>query len=162
MGGLDMALASGRSSVTRTSLTGGCLCGSVRYESAAPVSEATFCHCQSCRRASGAVALPWVTVPRTALRWNGRNTPASYASSPGVTRHFCAGCGTPLAYANDASPTTLDLTIGSLDLPQAHAPVDHIWMEDALPWDRPGDALPRHPRTRPEHTPSNGDTHEHA
>lgn len=137
--------------MTRTSLTGGCLCGSVRYETEAPVSDATFCHCRSCRRASGAVALPWLTVPRGALRWTGGTPPASHSSSPGVTRQFCARCGTPLTYTNTASPETLDLTLGSLDTPEHLAPSDHIWMQDALPWDRPGDALPQHPRIRPRH-----------
>lgn len=137
--------------MTRTSLTGGCLCGSVRYETEAPVSDATFCHCRSCRRASGAVALPWLTVSRGALRWTGGTAPASHSSSPGVTRQFCARCGTPLTYASTASPATLDLTLGSLDAPEHLAPTDHIWMQDALPWDRPGDALPQHPRIRPRH-----------
>lgn len=137
--------------MTRTSLTGGCLCGSVRYETEAPVSDATFCHCRSCRRASGAVALPWLTVERGTLRWSGRAAPASYQSSPGVTRQFCACCGTPLTYSSTASPTTVDLTLGSLDAPGQLAPRDHIWMDDALPWDRPCDALPQHPRARPQH-----------
>jgi hypothetical protein len=134
--------------VSGNSLTGGCLCGSVRYGAAAPVSTATFCHCRSCRRASGAHSLPWVTVARAGLRWHGSAAPTHYLSSPGVTRSFCARCGTPLAYASDSSPATLDLTVGSLDDPAAIAPADHIWMEDALPWDRPADGLPAHRRTR--------------
>ncbi len=129
-------------------LTGGCLCGSVRYGTASPVSAATFCHCRSCRRASGAHSLPWITVARAGLHWLGSAAPTHYASSPGVTRSFCARCGTPLAYASDASPATLDLTVGSLDDPSAIAPADHTWMEDALPWDRPADGRPAHPRTR--------------
>ncbi len=130
-------------------LTGGCLCGSVRYETAAPVTEATFCHCRSCRRASGAHSLPWITVARNGLRWQGVAAPTDYRSSPGVTRRFCHRCGTPLAYATDSSPATVDLTIGSLDDPAAFAPTDHIWMEDAVAWDRPTDGLPASTRTRP-------------
>jgi len=40
-------------------LTGRCLCGAVRYECGAPISPAAFCHCESCRRASGAHAVAW-------------------------------------------------------------------------------------------------------
>jgi hypothetical protein len=40
-------------------VTGGCLCGSVRYQTAMPVSPPAFCHCASCRRASGADAMAW-------------------------------------------------------------------------------------------------------
>lgn len=130
------------------SLTGSCLCGSVRYESAAPVSEATFCHCRSCRRTTGANAVPWTTVALAGFRWTGSLPPAQFTSSPGVTRSFCPHCGTPLAYFNDSSPTTLDLTLGSLDDAEQVAPADHTWMDDALRWDRPADGLPAHRRTR--------------
>ena len=134
-------------------LTGGCLCGSVRYETAAPVSDAAFCHCRSCRRATGAAAVPWTTVARSGLRWSGA-PPAEFASSPGVTRSFCARCGTPLAYRSEASPGTLDLTLGSLDDPDAVAPLDHIWTEDSPRWGRPADGRPQHARMRPVATPT--------
>jgi hypothetical protein len=74
--------------------------------------------------------------------------PGRYASSAGVTRSFCPRCGTPLAYFHEASPTTIDLTLGSVDDPGPHAPVDHIWMSDAVNWDDPRDGLPTHERTR--------------
>ena len=133
--------------MSQQDLTGGCLCGSVRYQAAAPLPDATFCHCRSCRRSTGATAVPWVTVPLAGLRWSGAQ-PAQFASSPGVTRSFCARCGTPLAYASESSPTTIDLTLGSLDDPGRVAPRDHTWMEDAVAWDLPGDGLPAHARSR--------------
>jgi len=41
---------------------GGCLCGAVRYRMVgAPLSSA-ICHCASCRRASGAPTVAWLTV----------------------------------------------------------------------------------------------------
>ena len=82
---------------TKHILTGRCLCGSIRYETAAPVSPPAFCHCESCRRATGAHVVAWMTVDRQALRWLGHE-PRWHASSPGVVRGFCTGCGTPLTY----------------------------------------------------------------
>jgi len=38
----------------------------------------------------------------------------------------------------------------SLDEPASFVPVDHVWMEDALPWDRPGDGLLQHSKSRPD------------
>lgn len=74
-------------------LTGSCLCGSVRYQSGAPI-RSTICHCSSCRRASGSHALGLVTVARTGFTWTASN-PAQYRSSAAVVRTFCGTCGTP-------------------------------------------------------------------
>lgn len=124
-------------------LTGGCLCGAVRYECGPLQCPPTLCHCRSCQRGSGAPAVAWLTVQAAALHFAG--TPVrEYGSSPGVWRGFCAACGTPLTYRNAARPGEVDVTVCSLDDAASVAPVDHIWMQDALAWDRPGDGLAQH------------------
>jgi hypothetical protein len=65
-----------------------------------------------------------------------------------VRRGFCARCGTPLTYWSAKRPDEIDLTIATLDAPDAIAPVDHVWMSDALVWDRPADELPKHLHSR--------------
>ncbi len=131
----------------RDILTGRCLCGSIHYATGFPVSRPAFCHCASCRRASGAHGVAWMTVARAGLSWLGAE-PRLFASSPGVQRGFCAACGTPMTYFHDSYGERIDLTIATLDEPDLIAPVDHIWMEDAVSWDRPADGLPQHRRTR--------------
>ena len=130
--------------------TGRCLCGAVRYQCGAPVIPPCFCHCESCRRASGSHIVAWATVARDTFRITG--PVRSFASSPPVLRQFCEQCGTPLTYWNDESPgtiaKTIDIAIATLDNPEAMEPVDHIWMEDALPWDLPGDGLPHYSKSR--------------
>ncbi len=37
-----------------TPITGGCLCGAVRYESEEPPTDSNYCHCRICQRTSGA------------------------------------------------------------------------------------------------------------
>ena len=128
-------------------LRGGCLCGALRYQCDAPIGPAACCHCTSCRRAAGAHAVAWFTVPSSSLVFT-QGQPAIYRSSPPVQRAFCARCGTPLTYRHDDWPGEVDATIGSLDEPDRVAPVAHIWMQDAPSWDRPGDGLPCHPRAR--------------
>lgn len=128
-------------------LTGRCLCGAVRYVAGPLLYPATLCHCTSCRRASGAHALGWFTVRGEDLAFSG-TTPREYHSSPGVRRTFCGRCGTPLTYARDQRPGEVDVTLGTLDDPDLVPPIDHIYMEDAAAWDRPGDGRPEHPKTR--------------
>ena len=132
---------------TQLFLEGGCLCGEVRYRCAAPDRPATYCHCTSCRRAAGAHAVAWFTVPASSLVYL-REQPAIYRSSAPVQRGFCARCGTQLTYRNERWPDDVDITIGSLDEPDRVAPAAHIWMEDAARWDQPGDGLPVHERSR--------------
>jgi len=128
-------------------LTGGCLCGAVRYRCAAPVRPATWCHCTSCRRAAGAHAVAWFTVPAKSFALI-EGQPAIFRSSPPVQRAFCARCGTQLTYRHQDSAGEVDVTVGSLDEPDRVAPADHIWMQDAAAWDRPVDGLPSYPRSR--------------
>jgi hypothetical protein len=94
-------------------LTGRCLCGAIQYECGKPVSNATLCHCRSCRRASGSHVLGLVTVLSQTLRFTaGRAT--EYRSSTAVVRSFCPACGTPLTYWHEGWPNEISLTIGSL------------------------------------------------
>jgi hypothetical protein len=72
-----------------------------------------------------------------------------FNSSRPVRRSFCGQCGTPLTYRRVDRPGEIDITQATLDHAAQPAPVDHIYMDDALPWDRPNDGLPQHPRTRP-------------
>jgi hypothetical protein len=122
--------------------TGGCLCGEVRYESSAPRSPATLCHCPSCRRASGSHVLGLVTVARSDFRITAGSA-QEYRSSAAVLRTFCPRCGTPLTYWHESWPDEISLTIGSLDTPEVAPPADHTWMSAAISWDDPADGLRR-------------------
>ena len=119
-------------------LTGGCLCGDIRYQCEAPFMAPTLCHCSSCRRASGSHVLGLVTVARQSLRFDA-GQPKEYRSSAAVRRSFCARCGTPLTYWHEGWPDDVSLTIGSLDNPELAPPADHTWMSEAVAWDGPMD-----------------------
>lgn len=127
-------------------LAGGCLCGAVRYEAAAAPFHETVCHCADCRRAVGAAAVAWFTVPSHAFRWVA-GTPAAYRSSPGVLRWFCGTCGTSLTY--EGAPGEVDVTTCSLDDPAAVPPRDHTEVAARLPWDVLCDGLPAYLHRRP-------------
>jgi len=124
-------------------ITGGCLCGSVRYKSSGDSTHPTLCHCSTCRRASGAQLLGWVTFPKREFRFTA-DPPTEFRSSTPVVRTFCSKCGTPLTYWNENSPDEIDVTIGSLDSPDNFPPADHTWMSDAVVWDQPADGLPQY------------------
>ena len=113
-------------------LEGGCLCGATRYRIDAVILNTGICHCETCRRAAGAQSVAWLTVPASGFRFDiGR--PAIFASSPGVERTHCPTCGTSLTYRSEAE--MIDVTIGSLDDPEAVPPTQEIWLEHRLTWE---------------------------
>ncbi len=126
--------------------TGGCLCGAVRYEVTGAPDWIAYCHCQSCRRQTGAAVAPFVGVKRDQIAYTGE-APSSYASSPGVTRSFCPHCGTPIAYETERRPDDVDLHLGTLDEPARFAPQFHVFTAEQLPWLHIDDELPRHAKT---------------
>lgn len=128
-------------------LTGGCFCGFVRYAADAAAFHETICHCSDCRRVVGAASVAWFSVKRAALRYTG-GEPASFRSSPAVTRRFCGRCGTSLTYESDRHPDEVDVTICSLDDPDALPPKDHTYAARKLGWTQLCDGLPAYKELR--------------
>lgn len=127
---------------------GGCFCGAVRYRATGAPFDLTHCHCTICRRLSAAAFVTWATFPSAGFAFVA-GEPARIASSARASRTFCGRCGTPLTFQLHASPEELDVTVCSLDRPEAIAPEDHTQTATALPWVRLADGLPRHETVRP-------------
>ena len=130
-------------------LDGGCFCGRVRYRITAPPLGVAHCHCSICRRATGAPFVTWATVARTAFGFSS-GAPAELQATSTARRTFCADCGTALTFASTVRSDLLDVTLGSLDVPNALEPGEHIWTSSQLSWLHLDDDLPRHPEHSPE------------
>ncbi len=123
-------------------LEGGCLCRIVRYRIAAAPVSVSICHCFSCRRAAGAPSVAWAVIPAEGFAFTAGG-PARFASSPGVERTHCARCGTSLTF--QSATESIDVTVASLDDPEALTPDHEIWLAHRLSWQavdprRPGHA----------------------
>lgn len=128
--------------MTTPTLTGGCLCGAVRYRAAGPPRALALCHCRSCRVGAGATSVAWATVPVAGFAFEGE-APTRFASSPGVERTFCGRCGSSLTYAHEGRPNEIDITTVTLDNPEAAAPVKEIFTAERLSWSPPVPGLPQ-------------------
>jgi hypothetical protein len=77
-------------------VTGGCLCGAVRFTAAPANRHVDACHCGMCRR--------WAAGPFFArdcggtLKIEDASSLGVYRSSEWAERLFCKKCGTPLFY----------------------------------------------------------------
>jgi len=131
-------------------LTGGCLCGAVRYELKSEPFDCGWCHCRTCQLNSGAPAMVFATVPEGDLVWiRGHDRVRNVASSSFGHREFCGECGTPLLMKVDHQPESLDFSVATLDDPEVVAPGYHIFWASRIAWFDPADELPRHEKFRP-------------
>jgi hypothetical protein len=123
-------------------IEGGCLCGAVRYRIDRPALATEICHCATCRRAAGAQSVAWAPFPSAGFTWTAA-APAAYASSPGVTRTHCPACGTSLTFQRGSE--SIDVTLASLDDPEALPPQKETWLAHRLSWKPTDPARPAFP-----------------
>jgi hypothetical protein len=122
-------------------VTGGCLCGRVRYEATPTHRDGYYCHCRMCQLAFGNTRAAYLNLRKDQLRW--LHEPAYFASSKIAQRGFCPNCGTPLSFAFHDSEF-MDLAIGTLDDPSAFKPTEHWSIESRLARWHTDDGLPGH------------------
>jgi hypothetical protein len=118
-------------------LTGGCLCGNVRYEiSAEPVTSA-ICHCRTCQKGVGAPHFAAIFVPASALKITGEFKEYASIADSGNTmyRAFCPVCGTSLFGRNSKFTDIRPVSAVTLDDPSQFKPEKDIWVSAAQPWD---------------------------
>ena len=120
-------------------LTGGCLCGSVRYEARPSHRDGYYCHCRMCQLAFGNTRAAYFNLRKSQVTW--LTPPAFYVSSKIARRGFCRRCGSPLSFEfNDSE--YMDLSVGSLDDPSAMKPVEHWSVETRISAWHADDGLP--------------------
>ena len=123
-------------------LSGGCLCGAVRFRFTGAPKWVLHCHCESCRKATSSPMTTWVSILDGNLTW-AQGTPAVYESSPGAQRTFCRTCGSPMSFVHDRFPGETHLYAASLDTPDAVQPSRHVFFAERLAWSDLHDSLPR-------------------
>lgn len=129
---------------TAEKITGGCMCGAVRYRiSGAPVLM-EYCHCGSCRRAASAPLMAWAAYETGGFEMTA-GKPADYRSSPGVVRTFCGTCGSSLTLIDERFDE-IYVAMATFDEPESAVPEFHIWRSERLPWLETADDWPRYLR----------------
>lgn len=122
-------------------MTGGCLCGSTRYEVSGSAKRCSFCHCRSCQRWTGSAFAAAAEFPEGSISWN--HEPTLYQSSERGYRSFCSKCGSSIGY-HWPDDESVWISLGTLDDPEALTPESHIFTDEQRSWAKIDDHLPRH------------------
>lgn len=129
-------------------LTGGCLCGAVRFEITEPLVSAGYCHCTRCQRRTGTAASAQARVAAGSVRIvTGDDLVRSFDPPDGFSKAFCGSCGAAL-WAADGD--VVSVRLGALDDDPGVRPTSRQFVAFAAAWEPiPDDGLPRFPHRRP-------------
>jgi hypothetical protein len=128
-----------------TRITGGCLCGAVRYSAEGEPAFAGICHCHNCQKATGSAFAAVVGVPAAALSVTG--TVKTYRdigdSGKAMFRNFCPECGATLYDNAEMMPGIAMVMTGTLDDASWVKPAVEIYCDSAQPWVELGGGMRR-------------------
>jgi hypothetical protein len=124
-------------------LTGGCLCGGVRYRISGPRRDVIVCHCENCRRTHGHQAA-YTSVAQADLELIERQTLDWYHDrSPDTWRGFCARCGSSLFWDARDGRGKMAVAAGTLDDSRELKTIGHVFVSEAGHYYRIDDGLPQ-------------------
>jgi hypothetical protein len=117
-------------------ITGGCLCGALRYEAKGPPLYAGHCYCADCRKASGAPAMAFMGFRREQLTFTGASREYRSPSLRGSDAHRnrCPVCASLVFGGERDISDSFTIYVGSLDDPSVFEARVAIFNRDRPHW----------------------------
>ena len=117
-------------------ITGGCLCGAVRYTADRAPDYAGYCCCADCRKASGSGYIPFMGFPADALRFSGETVHVRSRAFRGgeAVRNRCPSCGSLVFGGVVGEDVSHTIYAGSLDDPSSFRPTIALFERDRPDW----------------------------
>ena len=130
-------------------ITGGCLCGQVRYEIDAPFELASYCHCTRCQRRTGTAASANAHTTESVFRVvAGAELVREYQPADGAAKCFCSVCGGALWSRNATG--AIGVRLGTVDGDPGIRPSLRQFVDYGCVWEElPDDGLQRFGERRP-------------
>ena len=116
-------------------ITGGCLCGVVRFEVTGAFSHFHLCHCAQCQRSTGSAFASNLFAESGSINWLSGTESIRRFDVPGrsISNSFCASCGSALPYESRSGRASV-IPAGSLDAGTGLAPEHHIFWRERASW----------------------------
>jgi hypothetical protein len=106
-------------------ITGGCLCGALRYEASGAPTFMGYCCCDDCQKATGSGFVPFIGFPASALKITGAALTHALTLKDGreAVRNSCAVCGSLVYGGIYGEHTSHTVYAGTLDDPSLFKPM---------------------------------------
>ena len=117
-------------------MTGGCLCGQVRYSATADPAFVGVCHCAKCQKQTGTAFSVVVGIPKSAMSIQGKLKIFHDTGDSGqaVERTFCPECGSPISTDAAVMPGITLIKAGTLDDTSWLDPKIHVYCDSKERW----------------------------
>jgi hypothetical protein len=136
---------------TKLPLTGGCNCGSVRYEVTEPLVRASDCHCRRCQRRTGTAASAQAHPAPGSFRIVLGEEKLRVWKPPdgGGEKWFCGECGSAMFGFNPSHLESIGIRLGTFDDDPGIRPSVRQFVAFAAAWEPiPDDGLRRFAESR--------------
>ena len=118
------------------SLTGGCLCGGVRFEVADDFDAVVACHCTNCKKISGGGGTVSGRVRAAAVHvLEGEQLLTGFQPAEGTKKTFCCVCGSNIFGGGWPDAERISVRLSALDEPFERRPGTHIYVRSVAPWE---------------------------
>jgi hypothetical protein len=116
-------------------ISGSCFCNAVQFKVSGAPKSVVNCHCNFCRKHSGAAFSTYVAVPEEALEITaGADFLATFQFAEDAHKHFCKQCGSPIFNKNARYPGLGIIYLGAIAEPARFVPTANIYCESQLAW----------------------------
>lgn len=132
--------------MTEPSLTGSCLCGSVRFRIAQPAQDASYCHCTRCQKRTGSAASAQAKVDGAGFEiTRGADLVRTWRHADGgFEKAFCGECGAHLFSRDPEDHTQMGIRMSAFDGDPGVRPTKRSFVAYAADWEPiPDDGLER-------------------
>jgi hypothetical protein len=135
---------------TDGALTGGCLCGAIRFELSPPPTQAGYCHCTRCQRRTGTSSSAQVVADEGSIAFlQGEELVQGWCPPDGMEKCFCRECGAHLFSRHPESKAIKSVRMSAFDGDPGVRPSFRQFVAYAAPWEPiPDDGLERFEESR--------------
>lgn len=130
---------SGQDGAIPEHLTGGCMCGAVRYRISGRPIVAGLCHCDRCRPQSGGAFSTIILIKRSTFEQQGEMAAFADIGTSGlpVARRYCPRCGSPVTTDMAVAPELMIVKVGGIDANEWFHPAVELFVGRRRPWVAP-------------------------
>ena len=124
-------------------LSGACMCGNIQYQIEGEPRFMYQCHCAKCCAASGASFVTNIIVDAAKFTITaGKESLATFESSPQKLRYFCSVCGSPIYSHGEKTKQVVSVRCGTLKQDPGVRVAYQAFVDSKAAWIDISDELP--------------------